>query len=195
MIKQLAKRFQTYFGIPLPPWRKKPLGAGAVTIRFVIQGTIPSKKNNQQAICVRKDAYKLIKELASQQNGHITKSQAFGAIKKVYGKMRGNEAYNAFLKQQKPLLQAQAQVWSQRLQAKGLIFPLTAASMNLRFYFAHRYRQDSVNKQQAVQDLLKDCQIIADDDYTVLNPITAEADCYYEEITENLCFISLTFRL
>jgi hypothetical protein len=190
----MIKRFLTYFGIAIPPWRAKKMGAGAVTIRFVIKGTVPSKKNNQQAICVRKDAYKYLDELFAKKKS-ISKAEARQAIQKVRGKMRGNDAYRAFLEAQKPVMEAQRAVWLARLQEKGLVFPISAAALNIRFYFAQRYRQDSVNKQQSVQDLLKDCMIIADDDYTTLNPITAEADCYHEEIAHNLTVVSLTFQL
>lgn len=185
----------SWFGIALPPWRNKKIGAGAVTIRFVIKGRVPSKKNNQQAIAVRKEAYEYINDLFKDGVTAVTKPQVIAAVKKVHAKMRGNDQYKEFLEAQRPIIEAQRQVWVERLQDKGLIFPLSSASLNIRFYFSQRYRQDSVNKQQSIQDLLKDCYIIQDDDYTCINPITAEADCYYEEIKENLTFVSLSFRL
>lgn len=190
----LAKRFQTYFGVAFPPWREPKLGAGAVTIRFAIKGTVPSKKNNQQAIAVRRDAVKFINELFVRKKS-MTRKEALQALGKVRAKMRGNDQYRAFLEKQRPAIEAQRQYWLERLQAKGLTFPIPVATMNVRFYFAQRYRQDSVNKQQSIQDLLKDCCIISDDDYTNLNPITAAGDCYKDEIRDNLTFVSLTFQL
>lgn len=186
-----AKRFQTYFTVPLPPWKDRKLGAGSITIRFVIKGTVPSKKNNQQAVCIRKEANKFIHNI----KGPITKEHALQAIKLVRGKMRGNDKYKQFLKEQRPIIEEQRKFWIDRLQAKGLTFPLSAATMSIRFYFAQRYRQDSINKQQSIQDLLKDCHIIHDDDYTCINPIVADADCFHGEITQNLTFVSLSFKL
>ena len=45
----MKKRFQTYFGVPIPPFKEDKLGAGTTTIRFILTGKMPSKKNNQQA--------------------------------------------------------------------------------------------------------------------------------------------------
>lgn len=188
----MVKRFLTYFGISIPPWRDRKLGAGAITIRFVICGRVPSKKNNQQAVCVRKEAYKYLDDIYAA--GRVpTKDQVKKAIRLVRGKMRGNDEYRAFLETQKEIIEAQRRIWFKRLEEKGIIFPLPKAALNIRFYFAQRYRQDSVNKQQSVQDLLKDCMIITDDDYTCVNPITVEADCYADEILHNLTVVSLSF--
>jgi hypothetical protein len=54
ILKIMAKRFATYFGVPIPPFKEEKLGAGSIAIRFVITGKIPSKKNNQQSVAVRK---------------------------------------------------------------------------------------------------------------------------------------------
>lgn len=191
-----AKRFQTYFGIPFPPWKEnKPGPSGdSYTIWFVIKGRVPSKKNNQQAVTRRKEAVDYLSDLF-KHTATINKAQAFTAIKKVSAKMRGNDQYRAFLEEHSASLKDQRKYWQDRLGPKGLIFPLSKASLSIRFYFAQRYRQDSVNKQQSVQDILKDCHIIFDDDYTVIDPITATARCYKDEIKDNLTYITLTFKL
>lgn len=190
----MAKRFQTYFGIPIPPFKERKLGAGSITIRFVLTGKVPSKKNNTMAVSVRKDARKFINDVFTAR-GAITKGEAHAAIKKVFAKVRPNQDYQDFVEKQKPVIQAQALYWSKRLQVKGLIFPLPKATMSVRFYFSNRYIQDTVNKQQSIQDLLIASQVIANDDYATLNPIHAASACYYEEITEGITFISLSFRL
>ena len=58
------KRFISYFGVPIPPFKEEKLGAGSITIRFVLTGKVPSKKNNQQAIAVRKHARDWAKKTA-----------------------------------------------------------------------------------------------------------------------------------
>lgn len=194
MAAKPKQRTLSYHGIHIPPWRDHKVGAGAITIRFVVQGAVPSKKNNQQAICRRKEAATFLNDLFKQGNS-ITKPQAFEAIKKVTAKMRGNSRYLEFVEEQRPAIDLQRKYWLERLESKGLIFPIKKAVVNIRFYFAQKYRQDSVNKQQSVQDLLKDCKIILDDDYTCINPITADADCFADDITKNLVVISLTFKL
>jgi hypothetical protein len=191
----MAKRFQTYFGVPIPPFKEKKLGAGSVTIRFVIVGSIPAKKNHQQAVAVRKKAYEYMKAHFAS-NKTMTPAQVTKAVRLVHGKVRPNTEYMAFLATQKPVIHAQMEWWSDRLRdSKGLIFPLSKASLSLRFYFKSRHVQDTVNKQQSVQDLLKDCGVIVDDDYDTINPIHSASACYVEEIIDNIAFISLSFRL
>lgn len=183
-----------YFGVSLPAWRNKKVGSGAFTIWFVISGRVPSKKNSQQAVTRRKEAYTFLHQLFKEKKT-ITKSEAIAAVRKVSAKMRGNDLYKTFFEEQTPVIEKQRQFWLERYGPKGLIFPISQASMNIRFYFAQKHRQDSVNKQQSIQDLLKDCNIIFDDDYTCINPIMADGDCFQGEISDTITFVSLTFRL
>lgn len=185
------KRFLTYFGISLPPFKEKKLGAGSVTIRFVLAGKIPSKKNRVTSVAVRKDAKDYINSLPN----NISKADAVRAINKVYSKVVGNVEFKRWVDDQKPVLHVQCQEWVKRLGAKGLIFPLPAATLSLRFYFNNRYITDTVNKQQSVQDLLIAAGVIADDDYNTLNPIYSASACYVDELAESLVCISLSFRL
>jgi hypothetical protein len=183
-----------YFGVNIPPFKEQKLGAGAASIRFVIKGRIPSKKNNQMAVAVRRDAKNFLFE--KQKTGQpVTFQDALAAVDLVYSKMRSNQDYEAFVKEQKPIIQAQMQKWSASLYEKGLIFPLQKAAMNLRLYFKDRYVTDTVNKQQTIQDLLIECGVIANDDYKSLNPISSASACYYEELIHNIAFISLSFQL
>jgi hypothetical protein len=187
-------RFQTYFGVPVPPWKEELLGAGAATIRFVVLGSIPSKKNNQMAVTVKKNARAWIRR-QSKDGKIVTLNDALYAIDLCHSKMRGNAKYAAFLEEQKPLILQQAAGWSERLSHKGLVFPIQRATMNLRLYFSKRYVTDTVNKQQSIQDLLVDCGILANDDYRTLNPISSASACYVDEIVNDIAFISLSFKL
>lgn len=184
-------RVKTYFGVPIPPMKRKPIGAGSTTIRFVITGRIPSKKNNQQAITVRRDAMSYI----IQQEKEGKRPDARKAVKLCYSKMRGNDGYREFVERVKPILQKQASWWADRLKDKGLIFPIAKATMSLDLMFKDRYVTDTVNKQQTIQDILIEAGIIANDDYNTLNPIHSESACYYEELHDSIAFISLSFRL
>lgn len=187
-------RHQTYFGVPIPPFKEKKLGAGTCTIRFIVTGKIPSKKNNQMSVTVRREAKNFL--FSKQKRGeNVGFQDALEAVGLVYSKMRGNEAYREFVGIQKPKIAAQMKEWAVRLGKKGLIFPLRMAAMNLRFYFKDRYVTDTVNKQQTVQDLLIECGVIANDDYKSLNPISSASACYYEELIYNIAFISLSFQL
>lgn len=190
----MAKRFQTYFGVAIPPWKEEKLGAGCITIRFVITGRVPSKKNNNQSVAVKKEARKYLVDLFDKSKT-INKAQALKALKLVYSKIRPNDEYLKFVEEQTPILQQQSSYWSDRLRDKGLIFPLTSATLNLRFYMKHKHISDTVNRQQSIQDLLIESKIIANDDYKTLNPIHSASICYFEEIADNITLISLSFHL
>lgn len=183
-------RFQTYFGVPIPPFKEKKLGAGSTTIRFVVTGKIPSKKNSQQSVAIRQKARDYLKKLNAQK-GHITYQDAQTAIGMCYSKMRGNAEYAHFVNANKPIIHSQMAEWSARL---GPIFPIDKATLSLRFYFNNRYITDTVNKQQTVQDLLVESGVIVDDDYDTLNPIHSASACYADELIHSIAFISISFR-
>ena len=189
----MKKRFQTYFGVPIPPFKEEKLGAGSTTIRFVVSGKVPSKKNNQQAVAVRKHARAWA--LAEAKKRQPTWKDVHKAISQVFGKVRANTEYNSFLEKTRPIIHQQSSFWVQQLGHKGLIFPIPKATLSLRLYFKDRYVSDTVNKQQTIQDLLVHCGIIANDDYKSLNPIHSASACYYDEIIHDIAFISISFKL
>ena len=190
----MAKRFQTYFGVPIPPFKEEKLGAGSVTIRFILTGKIPSKKNNQMSVAVRKFARNWAKKQA--ESGRTpTWADVNSAISRCKSKVRPNTEYQEWVERMKPVLHQQCKFWVDRLDTRGLIFPLKKATLSLRLYFKDRYVTDTVNKQQSIQDLLVASGIIANDDYKTLNPIYSASACYFEELTKDIAFISLSFRL
>lgn len=189
----MAKRYQTYFSVPIPPQKRKKLGAGTTTIRFVLTGKFPAKKNQQQAVTVRKTARDWATKESKKRNA--TWADVHKAISMCSSKMRGNAKYKEFLEKTKPVIQSQMQEWSGRLSEKGLVFPLSSATLSLRLYWKDRYIRDTVNVQQTIQDILVDCGVVVNDDYKSLNPIFSESECYYEEIVNNIAFISLSFKL
>ena len=189
----MGKRIFTYFGVPIPAWKDEKLGSNATTIRFVLTGKIPSKKNNQQAVAVRKHARAWAIEQAKIRPA--TWADVHKGIGMVFGKMRGNKDYKDFLDKVRPILQAQSAYWVQQLAHKDLVFPLKKSTLSLRLYFKDRYVTDTVNKQQTIQDVLQDCCIIQNDDYKSLNPIHSASASYYEEIVKDIAAITLTFKL
>ena len=189
----MKKRFQTYFGVPIPPFKEEKLGAGSITIRFVLSDKVPSKKNNQQAVAVRKHARAWA--LSESKKRQPTWKDVHKAISMVFAKVRANIEYNSFLEKTRPIIHKQSSFWSEQLAHKGLIFPIPKATLSLRLYFKDRYISDTVNKQQTIQDLLVHCGIIANDDYKSLNPIHSASACYYDEIIHDIAFISISFKL
>jgi hypothetical protein len=188
------KRFVTYFGISIPPFKEEKLGAGSTTIRFIIAGKVPSKKNNQMSVAVRVHARSWVSKL--QKTG-VQPSWAImsKAISKCKSKVRPNTEYQEWVQKTKPIIQKQSAWWREQLEVKGLIFPLSKSTMSLRLYFHSRRVTDTVNKQQSIQDLLVAAGVIANDDYNSLNPIHSASACYHEELIHDIAFISLSFRL
>lgn len=189
----MPKRFVTYAGVPIPPFKEEKLGAGSTTIRFVITGRIPSKKNNSMSITIRKQARDYLNKVS--KNGTVSLKEAQLAVGKTHSKMRGNQEYQAWVREQKPIILEQMHTWVERLSGKGLIFPLTKCTLTARFYHDNLYHIDTLNKAQSVQDLLVDCKIIQDDNYAVLNPIHYASANYKDELIHSICFISLSFKL
>lgn len=185
----MSKRIFKYFDVYVPPFKKEPLQRGGLTIYFVLQGKIPSKKNNQQAVTVRKHARKWANDAA--KNRQPTWADVHKAISMCSSKMRGNAEYRDFVDKIKPILQHQSAYWYNRLSKKGLVFPLQKSSATIRLYFKNRYITDTVNKQQTIQDALTESGILANDDYRTLNPINSQSACYYEEIVQDIAFITL----
>ena len=189
----MSKRFQTYFGISIPPFKEQKFGSGSTSIRFIITGKIPSKKNNTMAVTIRSTAKGIVRSKA--KNGMISVNDALLAINSVHSKVRGNQEYQTWVKDQKPKILEQMHTWVDRLEGKGLIFPLSKATMTTRFYFNNNYHIDSINKGQSIQDLLVDCRVIEDDTYEVLTPIHYSSANYKDELVESICFITLSFKL
>lgn len=189
----MKSRIFTYFGTPIPPWKEEKIGSGGVTLFFVLTGKVPSKKNNQQAVSVRRFARKWAIE-EQKKRSNPTWADVHKAIGMVSSKMRGNAEYLLFLQKIKPVLQQQSSYWASKLEHRGVVFPIKKASMTLKFYFKDKYITDTVNKQQTVQDVLKECGIIANDDYKTLNPIHSSSACYYEEIVKDISWVSITFK-
>lgn len=189
----MSKRFVTYAGIPIPPFKEEKLGAGSTTIRFVITGQIPSKKNNAMAVTIRKTARVFINKKSN--GGMISIADAQKAIGLTHSKVRGNREYQEWVIKQKPFILEQMHTWIDRLGEKGLMFPLEKCTLSARFYHNNNYNIDTINKAQSIQDLLVECKVIKDDNYNVLNPIHYASANYKDELIHSICFISLSFKL
>lgn len=163
-------QIRTYFGVPIPPFNEESIsmGVGALTLRFVITGKIPSKKNSQ----IVRIAY--------------TKQ------KKPYVRFIGNPEYKKFEDRNKGVMLAQMMEYRKTFAEKGLTFPISRASMVVKFYFKDLYEQDLSNKAETIQDLLVACKILEDDNYKILNPVTYMGKSFKDEITENIALIAIT---
>lgn len=195
MIHRLENRVKkpkrhSFFGVVLPVTEKEKMGGGTATLTFVLQGRLISKKNNQMAIVSHVPAYNWLK---SKQKPTLADFKT--ALKMCKAVFIGNKSYNDCRAEFLPKLKEQKDIWESRLAPKGLKFPIEKAAMTIRFYFKDRYRTDTVNKQQTVQDLLVEAGIIADDDYKTINPIYAESGCYKDKIIKDIALVRIAVKL
>ncbi len=187
-------QIKTFFGVAIPPFKEPNYGSGGITLRFILTGKTPSKKNNTMSVAVRKIARDWAKKQEKSGKNPSWKD-VHRAISLCTSKVRPNAEYKEWVERMKPVLQDQAAYYSGKFFDKGLVFPLKKATLSLRFYFKDRYVQDTVNKQQSVQDLLIEAGIIANDDYKSLNPIHSASAEYYEEVVKDIAYITLYTKL
>jgi len=182
-------QIRTYFGVPIPPFNEDSIsmGSGAITLRFVVSGKIPSKKNNQ-TIKIMHDKAKLFLKGSSM----VSVKQAYAALYKVYIRFIGNTEYKTFVDENKAKMLEQMIHYKEQFKDKGLIFPINRASMVVKFYFKDLYKQDLSNKAETIQDLLVACKILEDDNYMVLNPVTYMGKSFKDEVTQNIALIAIT---
>lgn len=184
-------KFQRFFGIRVPIFNEEKMGTGAVTIRFVLEGRIVSKKNNETAIPDVKAAKEYL-AVCNKARGGITLSDALEAIKQIGIRFVGNPEYRACVKRYVPIIQEQMRYWEPVLAAHGVKFPLSEAAIGFKFAFKDRRRTDTINKMQTIQDLLVTAGAIRDDDYTVLNPVRGYSKSFPQRLMENVSLILLT---
>lgn len=178
-------------GVHLPP-RKKNKHKKCVTIRFVVTGVIPSKKNQ---IVASLNWRSLMKAFVA-----LTKSERRISLRAIVEVLKDNPP---FIKQSEKyrewevvtrediLQQAQAHFLS--LQSKhNLIYPITKASVSVYHYWKDNYPRDSSNKIEGIFDILVKAGIIKDDKWQCLSPIKADANIYSGEILNHITVVDLT---
>jgi hypothetical protein len=186
-------KFQRIFGIRVPIFKEEKMGTGAVSIRFVLEGRIVSKKNNESAIPDTKNAKNHLHKL-NAANGGITLKDALDALAMVGVRFIGNPEYRACVKRYVPVIHEQMERLKPLLAKHGVSFPLSDAVFNVKLAFKDRRRTDTINKIQTIHDLLVTAGAIRDDDYTVLNPIKGYSKAFPQRLKENVALISLTIE-
>lgn len=186
-------KHQVFFGTKVPIFKEEKMGTGVVTIRFVLEGRIVSKKNNETAIPDAKMAKDYLHQL-NTANGGVTLKDALEAIKQIGIRFVGNPEYRACVKKYVPIIQEQMKFWEPVLAEHGVKFPLKEAAIGFKLAFKDRRKTDTINKMQTLQDLLVAAGAIRDDDYTVLNPVRGYSKAFPQKLMENVSLILLTIE-
>jgi hypothetical protein len=186
-------RIQRICGIRVPIFNEPKIGTGAITIRFVLEGLLISKKNNESAIPDARWASSYL-GMVFKEKGAISLQDAKDALGMVKVRFVGNPKYRACKKTFIPVIKAQMEQWEPLLAEYGFKFPLQEAVLNVKLAFKDKYRTDTINKMQTIHDLLVESGAITDDDYTVLNPVRGYSKLFDKRLTENVALISLTLK-
>ena len=182
---------QKIHGIHIRTRKKKPGRSRCVNLRFILQGSVPSKKNNQVPIVDFRKADQMVSEMLHSR-GHLTAADWDSLKKRIKGRIVPNSRHQKWHAKVSDSIIAQRDAQLPLIASKGLIYPLSNCSVAIYHYKMDRKRRDLGNQLMSVEDLLVDCLVISDDSTEVLAPILLDGDTYAGEITDHCTVIHLT---
>ena len=180
------KRIKTYHGIPVPPWRHEPVGK-TMTFVFVVQGRIPSKKNELVGVVDRTDAFEFLNSLTT-----YTKKDCITMLFKTFARIKNSKEYEKWEAETVVLLTEQLRSQQPAAEKNGLVFPLAKATIKTRFYWKGKYKRDNSNKSEGLHDALVKAHILLDDSYQVMPESGQGAKDYSDEIVNSLAVMYVT---
>lgn len=192
MAIKISTRIKTYFGVAVPPWRRITWKK-TTTLVFVVTGRIRSKKNELVGVVDRTDAFKLIND---KPPGHkFTRAEVVAILFKTFARVINSKEYQEWEDGVVEILKDQLQQQQPSASENGLVFPLSKASVKIKFYWNSKHRRDNSNKGEGLHDALVRAHIIEDDSDRVLNPTNAEAGNYTDEVKDSIAVIYVTTPL
>lgn len=181
-------RITSLHGILLPPKRKQVVSK-YITIRLIITGTIPSKKNQLYASTnlplLRGSLYRftVVKDCVDWLQSHL---KAF---------LKNSKRWEDWVEKTKPVLLRQAKAEEKKYRKWGIKLPLDNVSIRVYHYWKDRTARDNSNKFDSIADLLVLCGIIIDDSWVVVGKNESESECYEGEILDHITTIDITQRI
>lgn len=180
-------RITSVHGVLLPPKKKEISGTKYITVRFVITGTIPSKKN---MIWADTNLFQLTKGFKAEMVG----LQWLRDNLKPF--IRNSQKYVDWVAAQTPVILEQAARESSRYAVKhGLVFPMDQVTISVYHYWADNMARDNSNKYDSIIDLLVACKILTDDRWQVVRENKSASQCYHGDITDHITTIDITQRV
>jgi hypothetical protein len=180
-------RITSLHGTLLPP-KKRMIVHKYITIRFCINGVIPSKKNMIWA--------------DSNLNLILNKLYSFKSVKECIGWLRTNlktfvrnsKKYKDWVEATTPVLLEQAAKEAARYQKYDITYPLSNVSVKVYHYWADDRERDNSNKYDSIIDLLVACGILANDAWQVVGRNESESECYSGQILDHITTVDITIR-
>lgn len=182
------KRNTGLFGVSIPPKKERDCEK-YITMRFVLTGIIPSKKNNYT---ISTNLYLLAEKAKKMKSA----SECYEYIRK--GLQPRIVASNNYLKWEVgaiEIIMEQLQYWMKQYEKHDIMPPFSDCSLKVYHYWKDNLRRDNANKLQSIQDMLVKAQVLFDDDYMYLNKTVSEAENYKGELNKHITLIDLTLRL
>lgn len=183
-------RITSVHGVLLPPKRQRLVSQSDryVTLRFVITGTIPSKKNM----------------IWADSNFNTLSIPASATTVKGYWQwlkdnlrffIRNSKKYKDWVEETKPAITAQAQAEIERYKHFGLSYPLANVSVKVYHYWKDNIARDNSNKYDTIIDLFTTSGIIMDDSWQVVRKNESESELYAGEILDHITTVDMTVRI
>lgn len=181
-------RITSLHGILLPP-KHKQIVERYITIRLVITGIIPSKKNLIYA------SSNLPLLLGSLYKFSVVKECVDFLRKSLKPFVKNSARYEEWVKKVRPVVLRQAKAEEAKYAKWGIELPLDNVSIRVYHYWKDNSRRDNSNKYDTIVDLLVSCCILKDDTWQVVGKNESEADCYAGEIMDHITTIDITQRI
>ena len=171
----------------IPP-RKEPKFQDNLVLRFVIAGTIPSKKNCQVPVANKRK----VEGILNRKFGQTIDKVLIDEILAVKPFIRRSARYNKWEDRVRDDLVLQAARWIDSYASKELKFPIKKASIAIYHYWADPKERDNSNKAESIHDALVACGIILKDSSNCLYKTAAEAGLYRDELNKHLTIFTIT---
>lgn len=175
-------RITSLHGVILPP-RKKSFWTKTVTLRFVISGAIPSKKN---MIWADTNLFQITKRFTMQT------VEVPWLKERLKPFIRNSQKYLDWVEEKTPEILKQAAAEIHRYKRFGLIYPLSNVSVKVYHYWKDNVARDNSNKYDTIIDLFSSVGIITDDCWQVVRKNESESECYHGQIVDHITEIYLT---
>lgn len=171
----------------IPP-RKKRKFSKNIVMRFVIPGTIPSKKN----CTIPSISWNRIESILKPHIGKIMPPTVIDQIKAVKPFIRNSNRYLKWEQIWMADVALQADRWHKAHKIHGISFPVTKATITIYHYWKDDISRDNGNKAESIHDMLVRANILSNDDHQCLYKNVSEGDLYQGETLDHLTIFTIT---
>lgn len=122
----------------------------------------------------------------------INHKQAAALLYKTFGRVTNCKEYEAWEAGAVEIFKEQLSKNQATAENNGIVFPISKATVTIKYYWKGKYRRDNKNKAEGLDDALVKAKIILDDSDKVMPDTHQHAKDYSEEVTESMAVIYVT---